>query len=263
MGLTRPLSELLHPRHVQEASERLSGILFVTPDETFCDSGSSGPGFGQASGPTPPLSHRSIPLHLFDLPIELLEHILVLLCHINAQSIQACRQTCHTLNATVSQSKFVQYLECLTLLGLYDPLLQVGSGATSATQVLTLADRVAALQAWEDAWNVFVGGNGGTFWREREPDLRIAPPLRPPPLWLPLSSLSSRFRQISATIDDPESSEDSEDPEGEEMDQNDGFLDAENDFSLRPCFITATRTGKYARAAYSYLDLHECSDSER
>src|SRR5258708_17757150 len=63
----------------------------------------------------------TVPVSLLDLPNELLENILLLLCRENARAIQACRQTCHTLKTTIIQSTLVQYLDRLALHGMHDP----------------------------------------------------------------------------------------------------------------------------------------------
>jgi hypothetical protein len=124
----------------------------------------------------------------------------------------------------------------------------------AATATPALADRVAALRAWEDSWNALAGGHdgdGGSFWQKRAPDLSIA---LPPFLWW--SPTTARVRHIVATIIDPEPPfEDSE-----QDDERDGLLDAGNHFLFGPWFITATRSGFNVRASYSYLDLHGCLD---
>jgi hypothetical protein len=195
-------------------------------------------------------------LHLLDLPTELLEHILVFLSHTNAQSIQACRQTCHTLNATIAQSKLVQYLERLSLLGLYDPPLLIGGGS-AASASLALPERAAALRAWEEAWNSLAGGGGehdapgGVFWQKRKPDLRIALPPLPSSSW----PNSPRVKYILANIQDPDPPLEYQlatDTEGLKLH---GYLDEEDHFSSGPWFIAATRDGLNVRASYSYLDL--------
>jgi hypothetical protein len=226
------------------------------------------------------LTRITMPLHILDLPTELLEHILVILCHTNAQSIQACRQTCHTLNAIIAQSKLVQYLERLALLGLYDPLLLIGGGSAasaSAAASLGLPDREAALRAWEEAWNSLAGGGGdqdddacdeGVLWQKRKPDLRIALP--PPPPWpsssssLPNSNSPCVKKYILANILDPDPpleyqlAADYNATTEEGQQQQHGYLDEENHFSFGPWFIAATRDGLNVRASYSYLDLHGC-----
>ena len=217
-----------------------------------------------------------MPVHLLDLPTELLEHILVVLCHTDkARSIQACRQTCHALNTIIAQSKLVQYLERLTLLGLYDPPLLVGSGAASASVSLALPDRAAALRAWEETWNSLAGGGDDDdresdagdvplFWQKRKPDLLISHPPRPSSSW----PSSPRVKYILANILEP-------DPPlqyqlavdmaeglgiglGQGQGQQHGYLDEEDRFSFGPWFIAATRDGLNVRASYSYLDLHGC-----
>jgi hypothetical protein len=191
--------------------------------------------------------------HLLNLPIELLERILALLCRENAQSIQACRQTCHSLNTVIAQSRLVQYLERVALLGMYD----VGGGAASAPATLALPDREAALRAWEESWTALAGGHDGearVFWQERGPDLRIVRPPPPPPS----SSSSARVRHMVATIIDPEPPVG---PEQEEEWGRHGLLDLDNQFSFGPWFITATRSGYNVRASYSYLDLHGYLDA--
>jgi len=153
----------------------------------------------------------------------------------------------------IAQSKLVQYLEHVALLGMYDPLRVVDGGAASASATLALPDRMAALRAWEESWNALAGGHdgdGGVFWQERAPDLRIALP----PSSSSSSSLSRRVRYILATIVDPE-------PlvgPGQEEDGQHGSLDINDHFSFGPWFIAATREGSNVRASYSYLDLHGC-----
>jgi hypothetical protein len=176
---------------------------------------------------------------MLNLPTELLERILALLCHENAQTIQACRQTCRTLNTIIAHSQLVQYLERVALLGVYDQLLHVGGGDASVSATLALPDRVVALRAWEESWNAFTGGhndNAGAFCLERAPDLRIAPPTSP----------SARVRYILAQITDPRP------PVGPGRMEH----DVADEFSFGPWFITGTRTGIEVRSSYSYLDLH-------
>ena len=199
-----------------------------------------------------------MPLHLLDLPTELLEHILVFLCHTSAQNIQACRQTCHTLNTTIAQSKLVQYLERLSLLGLYDPpLLTAGGSAASASASLALPDRAAALRAWKEAWNSLAGPGGGdhdapgVFWQKRKPDLRIALPPSPSSSW----PNSPRVKYILANILDPDPPLDYQLAADSTEGQQHGYLDEEDRFSFGPWFIAATRDGLNVRASYSYLDL--------
>jgi hypothetical protein len=137
----------------------------------------------------------------------------------------------------------VQYLERVALLGVYDPSL-VEELDASAT--LSLADRVAALRAWEESWNAFTVGHdddAGVFWQKRRPNLRIASPALP----------SARIRSISATIIDPGPWEG---PEEDEIWQVEG----DDLFSFGPWFITRTHAGARVRASYSYLDLHGCLD---
>jgi hypothetical protein len=199
-----------------------------------------------------------MPPYLLNLPTELLERILTLLCHENAQSIQACRQACRTLNAIIAQSKLVQYLERVGLLGMYDPLLLVEGGAASASPTLGLLDRAAALRAWEEAWNALTGGHdgdAGTFWQERGPDLRIAPPPPPPP------PSSARVRYIKAMIVDPDPLVGPEQPEEEQHWLPDIDLGVMNHFLFGPWFITKTHYGINVRTSYSYLDLHGCLNS--
>ena len=192
-----------------------------------------------------------MPSHLLNLPPELLEHILTILCHEHAPSIQSCRQSCHTLHAIATHSKLVQYLERVALQGMYDP-----ASTSTSTKSLALPERSAALRNWEHAWRALEGA----FWKTRAPDLRIA---LPPPWPFPLSSSSSpppRVRYISAKIVDP-------DPEPPAVvlgllggDGQYGMLDEEDHFSFGPWFIAATRDGINVRASYSYLDLHGCLD---
>jgi hypothetical protein len=191
-----------------------------------------------------------MPMHILHLPRELLENTLVLTCRDNAQTIQTCRQTCRTLKTIITQSTLLQYLERLTLLGMHDPQLLIddgGSVTVSPSATLALPDRMATLQAWEEAWNPLQVGAGGkeVFWRKRSPDLRIS---LPP--WQPGSS-SPRVTRMLATIIDPDP------PPGgfQWLAENMRIFGIEDHFSFGPCFITATRTGP---AAYSYLDLHGC-----
>ena len=190
---------------------------------------------------------------LLHLPKELLENILVLIYRDNPRTIQTCRQTCHTLNAIITQFTLLQYLERLTLLGMYDPQLLIGDSGSvtvSTSATLALPDRIAKLQGWEEAWNS-LGVNGkGVFGRKRGPDLRIT---QPP--WGPASSSSSSMRvtRMSATILDPDTF-----PEGfQELADVFATLAGRDDkdrFSFEPHFITSIRT--LPRAAYSYLDLN-------
>jgi hypothetical protein len=206
-----------------------------------------------------------MPLHLLDLPTELLEHILVFACHSNAQSIQACRQTCHTLNATIAQSKLVQYLERLALLGLYDPLLPIGGGGSAAASAstsasLALPERAAGLRAWEEAWNSLAGLGGGdhdapgVFWQKRQPDLRIAFPPSPSSSW----PHSPRVKYILANIADLDPQLECQLAAANPEEGLHGFEDEEDHFSFGPWFIAATRDGLHARASYSYVDLRGC-----
>src|SRR6266403_327366 len=176
--------------------------------------------------------------HLLYLLNELLEIILVFVCYENAQSIQACRQACRTLNATIVQSPLIQYLQRMGLLGMHDPFL-LASSATLAPR-----DRAEALRAWEDAWNAFGGSDNEVFWRKRDPDLRVP---RTPPLWPKSASSRSspEFKQILATIIDPG-------PEPPVI-YRPPCLDSR--ISLGPCFIVLKQI---QGASYSYLDLHGC-----
>jgi F-box associated protein len=179
-----------------------------------------------------------MPVSLLNLPNELLENILVLLCRKNARTIQACRQTCRTLKTTIVQSTLVQYLERLALHGMHDPQILIGDGGSvtvSPSAMLGLPDRMAALQAWEEEWNSF---------GDRIPDLFISSPF-----WPSISSLPS-MTNITATILDPE-------PYLTDIQWE--WPDVEERVSFGPRFITSTRFGK-APAAYSYLDLHGCLD---
>jgi hypothetical protein len=188
--------------------------------------------------------------HLLNLPTELLERILSLLCHENAQSIQACRQACRKLKTIIAQSTLVQYLERVALLGMYDPLFLGGAASDSAT--LALPDRVEALRSWEESWNALAGGNdgdAGVFWQVRAPDLRI---VLPPSRTLSPSS-SARVRYMEATIIDPDPPVIPEDGENRRY-YGIGLL------SFGPWFISVTHDGIGVSASYSYLDLHGCSE---
>src|SRR5712692_4083989 len=155
----------------------------------------------------PPTAGRSMrtmtttmPVSLLNLPNELLENILVLLCRKNVRTIQACRQTCHTLKTTIVQSTRVQYLERLALHGMHDPQILICDGESvtvSPSATLGIPDRMAALQTWEEAWNTF-GAGKGVFLFDRSPDLLITPPFWPPRRSLPAMT------HITATILDPE-----------------------------------------------------------
>ena len=197
--------------------------------------------------------------HLLVLPTELLEHILVLLCHASAPSIQACRQTCRTLNATIARSILIHYLEHLALLGMYEPLLPVRGEDASASITLALPERVAALRAWEDAWNALSGGDGnpGVFWQERRPDLCIPRPKQLRQFWNPLSQWSSQQnRRILATIIDPDPPPGPDDDVPSEPDHE--MLDQEKAFPLGHWFIVLTHNMIEMGVIYSYLDLHGC-----
>lgn len=94
-------------------------------------------------------------------PKSFLKNILVLLCRENAQSIQTCRHTRRMLKPTIAQSTFVQYRD-LERPSLYNPQLLIGDGSGSVTacipiSTLALPDRMATLQAWEEAWNALGG----------------------------------------------------------------------------------------------------------
>ena len=186
--------------------------------------------------------------HLLDLPPELLEHILTLLCHENARSIQAIRQSCSTLHTIIAHSKLLQYLERTALQGTYDPSAFATGFASAETLAPALPERVAALRVWEEAW----GALKGEFWRGRAPDLFVD---RPPTIWS-LPSSSERVRNLSATIVDPEPSSGAIGPM--EEDGRYGILDEDDHFSFGPWFVTATRDGINVRASYSYFDLHGC-----
>ena len=188
----------------------------------------------------------TMPVSLLNLPNELLENILVLLCRKNARTIQACRQTCCTLKTTIVQSTLVQYLERLALHGMQDPQILICDGESvtvSPSATLGIPDRMAALQTWEEAWNTF-GAGKGVFLFDRSPDLLITSPF-----WPPRRSLLA-MTHITATILDPE-------PYLEGFQEE--WPDVEERFSFGPWFITSTLFGG-TRAEYSYLDLHGCLD---
>jgi hypothetical protein len=193
-----------------------------------------------------------MPTHLLHLPKELLEIILVLVCRDHAQTIETCRQTCRTFKTIITQSILVQYLERLILLGMHDPQLLIDDGGSvtlSPSVTLALPDRMATLQAWEEAWNSLgANGRGYDFWRKRNPDIRISP--HP---WEPRSSSSPGFTHMFATILNAF-------PEGlqEPGEVFRPFLSYDtNRFSFRRGVITSVHT-RASRAAYSYLDLHGC-----
>jgi hypothetical protein len=102
-------------------------------------------------------------LQLLDLPNELIEHILFLLCLESPGDIIACRLVCRALNALAKGSVLVKYLMHVSLLGAYDPFA-AGVAATA------LPERMTELLAWDDAWSVV----GDLL--QHEPDVRIAPP---------------------------------------------------------------------------------------
>src|SRR5258708_39741715 len=79
----------------------------------------------------------TMPMSLLDLPNELLENILLLLCCENARTIQACRQTCRTLKTTIVQSILVQYLERLALHGMHDPQILICDGGARSVSPST------------------------------------------------------------------------------------------------------------------------------
>jgi len=165
---------------------------------------------------------------------------------------------------TIKRSILIHYLEHLALLGRYDPLLLVRGKDASASMTLALPERMAALRAWEDAWNALSGGDGdtGVFWQERRPDLRITQPSQRPSYWNPSSQWSSQQdRRILATIVDSDPPPGPEDDVPWEPDH--GMLD---EFPLGTWFIVMADNqigmrgmrGIGMRAIYSYLDLHGC-----
>jgi hypothetical protein len=106
-----------------------------------------------------------------------------------------------------------------------DPLLVEG---VDVSATLSLADRVAALRAWEESWNAFTGGhdgNAGVFWQKRRPNLRIALPASP----------SAQIKYILATIIDPG-------PPGSEQEE-DWQHDTDDLCSFEPWFITGDGDG--------------------
>ena len=103
-------------------------------------------------------------LQLIDLPNELIEIILFLICLENARDVQACRLTCRTLNMATTGSGRVRYLMRAALPGVYNPLVD-------DTAAPTVSERMAELCAWDDAWRGI-----GDILREREPDACIVPP---------------------------------------------------------------------------------------
>jgi hypothetical protein len=239
---------------------------------------------------------------LLDLPSELIEHILALLAHQDASSLPACRQTCRALNATIAQSQLVRYIERAALLGVYDPLVSVsdvGTGAdagadadgtpitTSATS-MTIPERAAALEAWNEAWGAL-----DDILCTREPDLRFAMPsrdeLRTGRMAEVAAGAGSATKATSATATtttatgrgssagllapatrveaELELGSDSLDRRrwraGEEDDDEDEDEDEDDwhcHFSFGPWFVAAAREGPGVRAGYSYLDVHGSLD---
>ena len=212
-----------------------------------------------------------MPTHLLDLPPELIEHVLALLSHQDAPSLSACRQTCRALNAAIAQSHLVRYIERTALLGVYDPFVSGATTtpdadlATATTTTMTIPERAAALEAWNEAWTTLdeiVCGQGqqgqgqGRGRGPREPNVRFAMPSRDElrsgrtaevisgPSSAPIAplpgSLSSRTGQGTDEVDGDEDEED----------------DAHCHFSFGPWFVAAAREGPGVRAGYSYLDVH-------
>jgi len=203
-----------------------------------------------------------MPTHLLDLPPELIEHILALLSHQDAPSLSACRQTCRTLNAAIAQSHLVRYIERTALLGVYDPFVSGATSATTtpdATMMMTIPERAAALEAWNEAWTtldeIVCGQGQGRGPGPREPNVRFAMPSRD-------ELRSGRTAEVisgpnSAPIAPLRSSSRTGTDQDQGWEEDDGEEDeAHCHFSFGPWFVAAAREGPGVRAGYSYLDVH-------
>ena len=242
---------------------------------------------------------------LLDLPSELIEHILALLAHQDASSLPACRQTCRALNATIAESQLVRYIERAALLGVYDPLVSVsdveagagaGAGAgvdadgTPTTRSMTIPERMAALEAWNEAW----GALDDILCRGK-PEMRFAMPSRDElrtgrmaEVGSGAGSAASARRTASTTttatttatastrvaavvanldgrlipvlpgleseleLDQQRWRTEDEEDEDEDEDEDDWHCH----YSFGPWFVAAAREGPGVRAGYSYLDVH-------
>jgi hypothetical protein len=220
-----------------------------------------------------------MPTQLLDLPPELVEQILALLAHQDASSLPACRQTCRALNATIEQSQLVRYIERTALLGVYDPLVPItdafgGTGeavdgtSTAITTMtnMTIPERAAALEAWNEAWSAL---DDVLF--TRKPDLRVAMPSRDElqkgrtaevvgvtgSRKFATPTTSTAAAAATAGVRGPEA-----EAEAELLDHQRRWWDdgPENEwhchFSFGPWFVAAAREGPGVRAGYSYLDVY-------
>jgi hypothetical protein len=213
-----------------------------------------------------------MPTQLLDLPPELVEHILALLAHQDASSLPACRQTCRALNTTIEQSQLVRYIERTALLGVYDPLVPItdvfagtseavdGTSTANTMTNMTIPERAAALEAWNEAWSAL----DDVLFR-RKPDLRVAMPSRDELQKGRMAEVvgvtgSRKFATTptttsTAAVRGPEA-------EAELLDHQRRWWDEgpENEwhchFSFGPWFVAAAREGPGVRAGYSYLDVY-------
>jgi len=137
---------------------------------------------------------------------------------------------------------------------MHDSQLLIGDGGSVTvppSASLALPDRMATLQAWEEAWNPIGASGKGAFWCKRCPDLRITlPPWQPAPS-------SPRATRLRATILDPDPTIDPFSEGLQELAEMLG-ISARDRFSFGRCFITSTRIGFRIslHPSYSYLDLH-------
>jgi len=168
---------------------------------------------------------------LLNLPPELHELILAYLCYESAQSIPACRLTCRALNAAVTHSRLVRYLERAALLGVYDPLVDL--------EVISLRVRDAALRAWDEAWGS-VERKLGERWK---PDMTFA---------LPSRKEIAQGGVMAKVWGEQQGGGGG--GEGEEEEEKAPHCH----YSFGPWFVAATREGYGVRPGYSYLDLHGC-----
>jgi hypothetical protein len=244
-----------------------------------------------------------MPTDLLDLPSELIEHILALLAHQDASSLPACRQTCRVLNATIAQSQLVRYIERAALLGVYDPLVSVsdveaGAGAGADTDgtptmaSMTIPERAAALEAWNEAWSTL-----DDILCTRKPDLRFAMPSREElrtgrtakvasgtgsvataitaTTTTTTTTTTTASTRVAAALANPSGpvlsllpeleleldqrrwrAEEDEEEEEDDYDEDEDEDDWHCHFSFGPWFVAAAREGPGVRAGYSYLDVH-------